>query len=349
MIPRSLPLVLISFALLSMAAAAPVHYTPNSGDYFTYYEVENLGNGTGNYQGYTEHTVVNGMERIVSVNSNGVVHAYYHYSWTYSNSTGQTLSGQSSGNYTFSYDSFLYLNGTDNQTGYVNPTVWFYMNNSLPVGSSFYLLNTRMTVESTDLPYHLPTQGRTVKTIFTQGKSSYLRNDSYGYFNAVYTWDAYFDPATGFIVGYEYTEQDSNSSGSGFTYTDTLNVNNTSYPLTQAEISTPLPGGFSGSGLIEIGFSIGIIALIAVVVLVVVFRRRKSSEPRHSQQPGPVIDDHSSPPPPAGPPESIDLTPKEAPVQQIVIKEVVKVKCSYCGALMDSTAQNCPVCGAPRT
>ncbi|TMI68503.1 zinc-ribbon domain-containing protein [Candidatus Bathyarchaeota archaeon] len=32
-----------------------------------------------------------------------------------------------------------------------------------------------------------------------------------------------------------------------------------------------------------------------------------------------------------------------------MIKEVVKVKCKYCGALIDSTVQACPFCGAPRT
>ncbi len=58
---------------------------------------------------------------------------------------------------------------------------------------------------------------------------------------------------------------------------------------------------------------------------------------------------NNHPPPPGPPPENIDLTPKQPPVQQIVIKEVVKVKCRYCGALIDSTAETCPICGAPRT
>ncbi len=49
------------------------------------------------------------------------------------------------------------------------------------------------------------------------------------------------------------------------------------------------------------------------------------------------------------PPASVNLIPGGQPaVQQIVIKETVKVPCRYCGTLMDSTATVCPQCGAPR-
>ena len=68
------------------------------------------------------------------------------YSW--SNSTGTTETGNPSGDFTFSSLTFLYVNGTDDQTGYVNPTVWFCMDNSIPVGGTFSLLNTEMTVMS---------------------------------------------------------------------------------------------------------------------------------------------------------------------------------------------------------
>ncbi len=351
MIGRLIAVLLLTLSLAVVASPVQVHYTPQQGDYFTYYEVENLGNGTGNYNGYAEHTTVTGTERINSVGSNGVVSAYYHYSWTYSNSTGGTQNGQSSGNYTFSDETFLYLNGTDNQTGYVNPTLWYYINNSLPVGSTFYLLDTQMTVESRNFSYSLPGQDRKVESIFAQGKSSYLRNDSYGYFNAQYTWDSYFDPSTGYIIGYVYTEHDSNSSGSGFTYTDTLNVNSTSYPLTTNSAASTRPGTQLPVSYIEI-FMTAVLVLAVVVVTLALFRRKKQRIPKHSQEAGAVGGRYDSIPsqsPPTAPPQSIDLTPKEPPVQQIVVKEVVKVKCAYCGALIDSTAQTCPECGAPRT
>ena len=119
------------------------------------------------------------------------------------------------------------------------------MNNSIPKGSSFYLLNTEMTVMSTNYSYYLPSQNRNVNTIFAQGTSNYLRNDQYGQFTATYTWNAYFDPSTGYIVGYSYVEHDTNSSGNGFTYSDDLYLNSTSYPLTTAAASNPSRRKFS--------------------------------------------------------------------------------------------------------
>lgn len=347
MIRKALPAILLSIVLLVVVSGVPAHYTPRPGDYFTYYEVENLGNGTGDYQGYTEHTVVTGSETMNSVNASGVVSAYYHYSWVYSNSTGQTQSGQSSGNFTFSDTSYLYINGTDNQTGYVNPTVWFYVNNEVQNGSNFFLLNTQMTVVSTDYTYHVSTQNKKVVSIFTQGKSSYLRSDSYGTFNAQYTWNAYFDPATGYIIGYEYTEHDTNASGSGFTYSDFLNVNSTSYHLTASSGNNPNQSGVPG--YTAIGLIAALILVVVVVVLLMASKRRKRPIPKHSQQPNSGIGGSQDPSPPVSSPQNINLNPKQPPVQQIVVKEVVKVKCSYCGALIDSTAQNCPECGAPRT
>lgn len=38
----------------------------------------------------------------------------------------------------------------------------------------------------------------------------------------------------------------------------------------------------------------------------------------------------------------------EQPTLIIKEKEIVMVKCSYCGALMESTVTRCPNCGAPR-
>jgi hypothetical protein len=310
------------------------------GDYFSYYEVENLGNGTGYYAGYSEQTTVNGMEMMNGVSGDGIVSANYSYSWTWSNSTGATETGSSSGNFTFSSVTFLYVKGTDNQTGYVNPTVWFCMDDSIPEGGTFYLLNTEMTVRSRSYSYYLPSQNRNVNAIFAQGTSNYPRNDQYGQFTATYTWKAYFDPSTGYIIGYGYIEHDTNPSGSGFTYTEDLYVKSTSYPLTTAAASNP---GGGNSDLIQYVEYIAVLVLVIVVVVILIyaFSRRRRKLPKHPSQ--------QQYPQPGPPPENIDLTPKQPPVQQIVIKEVVKVKCRYCGTLIDSTAQVCPMCGAPRT
>ena len=317
---------------------------PHQGDYFSYHEVENLESGTGNYAGYTEQTVINGQETMNGVSADGIVSAYYSYSYTWSNSTGATETGSMSGNYTFSSVNFLYVNGTDDQTGYVNPTVWFYMDTSIPKGNTFSLLNTEMTVLSKNYSYYLPSESRNVNAIFAQGTSSYQRNDEYGQFNAAYTWSAYFDPSTGYIIGYSYVEHDTNSSGTGFTYTDTLYVNSNSYPLTAATTSNS--GG--GNSTQYVGYIIGIFLLIVIVAIIIyaLLRRSRKTLPKHPVQ---QQSNQQQPPMQGPPPEPIDLTPKQPPVQQIVIKEVVKVKCRYCGALIDSTAETCPICGAPRT
>ena len=160
--------------------------------------------------------------------------------------------------------------------GYVNPSVWFVMDNSIPTGGTFSLLNTVMTVISTNYSYYLPSQGRNVNVIFAQGQSSYQRNDIYGQFSATYTWKAYFDPSTGYIVGYSYNEQDNNNAGTGFTYTEELYVNSTSYPLTTAASGTPTqepPTPFISSTSTTTSSRttyFGVIAIVAIALIVLV-------------------------------------------------------------------------------
>jgi hypothetical protein len=333
--------LLLSLALFSVHAFAT--YVPHQGDYFSYYEVQNVGSGTGDYSGYTEQTIVTGTENVNGLAADGIVSAYYGYTWNFSSSEGSTDSGVSSGDFTFSSNTFLYVNGTDDQTGYVNPTVWFWMDNSIPEGGTFYLLNTAMSVMSNNYSYYLPSQNRNVYAIFAQGNSNYQRNDGYGQFSAAYTWNTYFDPSSGYIIGYDYTEQDTNSSGTGFTYTEKLYINSASYQLTTA----PAPNPSGTSDLMKYAVLIAVIVTITAAILIIFYAASRRRLPKHPSQ-RPVYTPPSEQPPPP-PPQDINLTPKQAPVQQIVIKEVVKVRCLYCGALIDSTAEKCPFCGAPRS
>jgi hypothetical protein len=335
--------ILLSLALLSVYALAT--YVPHQGDYFSYHEVQNLGSGTGDYSGYTEQTVVDGTENVNEVTANGTVSAYYNYSWSFSSNDGSTDTGGSLGNFTFSSNNFLYVDGTDDQTGYVNPTVWFCMDNSIPEGGTFQLLNTLMTVKSNNYSYYLPSQNANVYAIFAQGNSNYQRKDVYGQFTATYTWNTYFDPSSGYIIGYDYTEHDTNSSGTGFTYTENLYINQASYPLTTAPATNPN----ANLDLIKEAVLIAAIVIVIIATILIIFyaASRRKRLPKHPSQ-QPVYTPPSEPPPPS-PPQDINLTPKQPPVQQIVIKEVVKVKCLYCGALIDSTAEKCPFCGAPRS
>ncbi len=347
--------IFLMFSLFLFSSTFPAHstptYVPQPGDYFFYHEVISIANGTGNYVGYIEQDIYDGNETINGVSQDGIVSASYGYTLTWSNSENEIGNNSESGNFTFSSADFLYVNGTDDQTGYVNPTVWFWIDNSIPVDGNFTLLNTEMTVQSTNYSYFNEQQLRSVNATYAQGSSSYQRNDEYGQFTASYTWNAYFDPSTGYIIGYDYVEHDTNQSGDGFTYTDHLDVLSTSYPLTTVATITPnstsSTAEVSSVDLISyVGIFAAILVLIIVIVVVVVIiyasTRKRKPLPQHSYQ------QYQRPPPP--PPPDIDLTPKQQPpVQQIVIKEVVKVKCRYCGALIDSTAETCPICGAPRT
>ncbi len=327
-------IVTFSLSLALFPASAVPGYVPHSGDHFSYSQTVDVGSGTGYYEGYTEHTVSNGMETINQVFGNGTVSASYSFAWTFSNSSGTTKNGSSSGNFTWSSTNFLYERGTDSLTGYVNPTVWFYMDNSSQTGDTFYLLNTLMTVKSRNYGFFLPSENRYVNTIFAQGSSSYFRNDVYGQFNAAYTWSAYFDPSTGYIIAYGYDEHDTSSTAT-FTWTENLYVTSTSYPL-----AAGAPPSILSQYLPLIVGIVLVIAIIVIIVVVAVSRRWRVKLPKHAYQ-----QEYRPPSPSAAPPPSIDLTPKQPPVQQIVVKEVVKVKCSYCGALIDSTSQVCPFCG----
>ncbi|HVH15860.1 MAG TPA: hypothetical protein VNA15_09115 [Candidatus Angelobacter sp.] len=337
-------LIIFSLSLASIPIHASARSVPKQGDYFNYHETMVLTNGQGNYAGYTEQTVTDGGEKTNTVfPSNGTVAAHYGFTWSFSNSSGSHTTGGSSGNFTYSSTTFYYVKGTDDQTGYVNPTVWFYIDNTVPERGTFELLNTQMTVLDTNASYQLASQSRYVQSIHGQGSSSYQRNDIYGHFNAAYTWDAYFDRTTGYIIGYSYVEHDTDNSGNGFTFTDTLYVTTTSYSLATAA-APPAPNtGLSSLLYLIIGSAVIAFIVIIIVVIAVIVRRRALLS-QHAY-------DYSRTPSPYAPPapQNIDLEPKQQPAEQVVIREVAKVKCKYCGALVPTTATVCPVCGGPTT
>ncbi len=347
MIGRLIVFVVLLFLLGGSLGLASAHYTPGAGDQFAYDEAVVLSNGVGNYSQYTESSVTNGSLGVTAVLPNGTESAYFYNTNTYSNSQGSHESWISSGTFTFSAISFLYVRGTDNQTGYVNPSVWFFMNNSLTAGAVFYLLNSNMTVVATSYNYPLATLGTNVKAIFAEGNGSYERDDSYGVFNTDYNWKAYFDPTTGYIIGYVYTEQDSNGAGDGFTLTDNLGVTHTTYALTPGASSNSSSGSSGSTPSWELIVAVAVILLVVILVIAYAISRSRRSVPipMHSATGAPSY----APAPPGPPPPGVHLSPTDQPaVQQIIIKETVKVNCRFCGSLIDSTAVNCPFCGAPR-
>jgi hypothetical protein len=346
--------------ILALSVIASTHmamsYAPSATDRFNYQESILVNNGQGSYLGYTDQTIVTGAEMVKSVNGSSVL-SNYDYSYQFSNNQGNSSSSSSSGGFTWSLKSFQYVNGTDNQVRYSKPIyVWFAMNSTLPDGATFYSLNTQMTVLSRNYSFQLQSNGsRWVQTIHAEGTGQYQRQDSYGTFAASYTWDEYFDPATGYIVGYSYVEQDNGQyqgqSGS-FTYTDNLYLTSSSYALTPASPSVTTsptvntttqtaggPFGDLGTDAVLAGVTVVAVILIALVAYAATRRGKGGQLPKHP------------PPPPTPPPSApwqpgIDLGSK--PPEQVVIREVAKVNCRFCGTLIPTTTDTCPYCGGPR-
>jgi len=348
---------LVGFAILLVvlglptAAGAGSHYTPQTGDNFHYSETVVLDGGTGNYSGYTENTFVNGSVGVTGLAANGTVNASYQNSNSWRNNMGQSESWNSAGRFGFSPNTFAYVNGTDNQTGYTSPVyVWFYINNALAEGTPFSLLNTPMNVVSRDYSYALG-GSQYVATIFTEGNGSYPRNDDYGVFTATYNWKAYFDPGTGYIVGYQYTEQDTDGATAGFTWTDTLHVTSTSYALTPAA-APPASSTSTPAALSYVGLVVAVVFVIVLIIVVawLVYRSRERRPRQLPQHAAPGNIGFGAPPPPYAPMGAppINLTPSQQPVPQVVLRETVKVKCRYCGNLIDVTDKVCPFCGGPQ-
>ena len=324
-------------------------YVPQGGDYLSYSETTTVNNGQGSYSGYSDQTQTTGTEQMNSV-SGGTVSASYRTSYQYSDSQGGSSSNSTSGDYTWSSTNYTYVNGTDGQVGYSVPTyVWFAMDASLSVGGTFYLLNSEFTVLSKDYSFQLPTEGnKYVQTIEAQATGQYQRNDDYGLFSASYTWKAYFDPSSGYIVGYNYVEQDNGQyqgQAGSFTYTDNVYVTSTSYSLASASA----PNTNTGISLAGLGSYEGYLVAVAVVLLIVAIAVYAATKRRGRRESLPT---HSYPPPaPAAPSPApweskVDLGSK--PPEQVVIKEVPMVNCKYCGTLFPATADRCPYCGGPR-
>jgi hypothetical protein len=341
---------ILSAFLISISLTSSIHpalaYAPQAGDSFNYSETIMVNNGQGSYTGYTDQTQVSGMERMNSLSGNNIL-ASYSFSSSFSNNQGLTFTNSSSGNYVWSSSSYAYVNGTDNQVGYSKPIyVWFAINTSFPVGGTFFVLNTQFTVLSKNVSFQLPTEGnKWVQAIQAQGTGQHQRVDTYGTFTASYTWNEYFDPTTGYIIGYSYVEQDNGQyqgQDGSFTYTDTIYVTSTSYALAPAS-----PGSTNTTpGLYGLDRYYPVVLLIVVIAAIAVYvaatrRRRKDALPSHPYGASPP------PSPPSSPWESkIDLG--STPPQQVVIRDVAKVNCRYCGTLIPTTVDKCPYCGGPR-
>ncbi len=418
------PAVLLAFAIAPAGVHPAAHYLPQVGDSFTFTETISVGGGYGNLTGFWSTDDVNGTLTVTATPANGTDTATFDYVGHYWNSSGGNYPWTEDGpSFTFSAKTFDYVRGTDDQPGEVGNQTWFFMNNSLAPGATIAPLGTELTITSDDATFDLGTgAGGFVSAIGAAGTGTY-DNDG---FTAQYDYHAYYAPSTGYIVGYVYTENDSDSQGDGFVYVDHLAVTHATYSIpaaasplpktyavtftesglpagrswtvtfdgyayssTTATVTVPaVPNGTyvyllhsngyvaaSASGTLTVDGPGGgatsqwtvfpatsapaftlldlLVVLVVVIVIVVVVvalltrrSRRPAQIPQHPRGGMPQF----SPPMTGAPPPPISLTPGAQPsIQQVVVKEVVKVKCAYCGSLIDSTATACPFCGATRS
>lgn len=93
-------------------------------------------------------------------------------------------------------------------------------------------------------------------------------------------------------------------------------------------------------GLITAIFLVGIPLIVIGVVLIV--RGLQSGQPKAVSAPQPPPHAPQQPPPPP-PVVQLGTVQKETVIQ----REIIKVRCSYCGSLNDQAASYCVSCGGP--
>ncbi len=261
--------VALASGMVLLAAAPAVAGSPRTGDFFEFEQTTTVNQGYGYYyEGYTETTHSHYRYTVQSATSSKATVAGTG-SWTYSNSTGGSLSGNEPYTIVFFLMNRTYLSGID--VGVADPAsakVWFWIPVPVAVGQSLYVLDEPLTVKSTGVTYWIGAVPHTA--ILLEGTGSYLRNDVYGTFEATYDDKLYFDPTSGFVLGEQYTETDTGTGsyiGNGFTNSTSLTVSSSSY-------APPLD-----LGMIALLYA-GVPAAIVLVILGVVRVRRGPSKVR---------------------------------------------------------------------
>lgn len=244
-----------ALALVFLAAAPAVAGVPLTGDFFEFDQTTTVNGLAGNYFGYTE-TTQSHYRYVVASSASGQDQVTGTGSWTYSNSTGSPLSGDTPYNIVFNPSTRQYISGID--VGVSDPAtakIWFWIPTPVTVGQVVYVLDEPLTVQSASATYWMGAVPRTAAVL--TGSGAYDRNDVYGNFSATYTDTYYYDPSSGYILSEQYSETDNGFglfTGDQFSNTTTLTVTASSY-------SPPLD---------LVPFALVFLAIPAAVVIVLV-------------------------------------------------------------------------------
>lgn len=222
----------MGIAFMLVSAAPAVAGPPRVNEFFEFDQTTTVNNGEGAYYGYSEATHSHYRYTVQSVSQTAVT-VQATGSWSFSNSSGASQSGNEAYTPVFSPSNRTYASGIDvHLTDPATAAVWFWISVPVTVGQVVHVLDEDLTVQS--LSATLWVGAVPHSTILLVGQGSYVRNDVYGTFTATYTDQYYYDPNTGFIVAERYTEQDVGTwqgYSASFTNSTTLNVVASSYAV----------------------------------------------------------------------------------------------------------------------
>jgi len=201
-------LMMIATALFGPLVPIVAAEGPSTDTYFTYSYHENVDNGVGNYEGWTEETKGTGTYTFLSSSQ---VHA--HYSYDTSSSDGKKSHHAADRTATFSLATRHYTVRTIDLDDYdgTNGTqlcIWFYISTSVAVGTPVCILENDWPVTDTNAKIwsnYIPKQN----LIEVTHKGVQSRDDDYGTMTYSYSDKLYFDKSSGMFVAERYDEYDS--------------------------------------------------------------------------------------------------------------------------------------------
>lgn len=275
---RARAVVVTAIAVASLFVAPAAQADPPAGATFQYEFRRRVGNGAGEYAGYSDALDSEGTYSVLAVDG-GLARVRATYHWSYSSSEGKSEGGREDREITFRVSDRRYVGGRTDLDEWDDKdasqlAVWFWIPPSVEAGATVQILDEPYVVVRRDATFS--TGSRSVRAIelFHEGTST--RNDDYGTFTFRYEDRYYFDPATGMVIGESYSERDGGSyqgNSASFVLEETLEVSETSYPLvvdwsaTLGALATGL-GPFVGGGLL----------LVLLVILWVRRPRRVDAE-----------------------------------------------------------------------
>jgi RimJ/RimL family protein N-acetyltransferase len=199
-------LLVLLCLVLPFLGSGIVSAAPRAGDRFEYDYNTNVDRGAGEYFGYTDHMRSHSAYAIQDVQDDAVT-VRGTGSWVFDGSDGTHQSGTVDVTPVFSLSSRRYLSGIDvDVKDPPNATVWFWIPTPVVVGQTIPVLDDVFTVTSLHATLWFGLIPHEAVQLDAAG--TYVRDDAYGRFDATYRDRYFFDRDSGFIIGEQFEETD---------------------------------------------------------------------------------------------------------------------------------------------